>query len=235
MNRIKAVVRSCWRDYWLLLLLLAAGFAMACWFIRPIISLYGHFADREWIKAYITSWGAAAPFVFILLQVLQVIIAPIPGELSGFIGGYLFGATPGVIYSTIGLTLGSAINFGIGRLLGQGIVRRLIPPAHLEKLDRFLHRQGLFIILVFFIFPGFPKDYLSLFLGVTAMPFNLFLILAAFGRIPGTIMLSVQGAFLYQKMYGVLAMVFGASAVFVLVAFLFREHIYRLSKRFDTK
>lgn len=231
MNRIKAVVR----DYWLLLLLLAAGLAVACWFIGPIISLYGLFADREWIKAYITSWGAAAPFVFILLQVLQVIIAPIPGELSGFIGGYLFGAIPGVIYSTVGLTLGSAINFGIGRLLGKRVVRRLIPPAHLEKLDRFLHRQGIFVVLVFFIFPGFPKDYLSLFLGVTAMPFNLFLFIAAFGRIPGTIMLSVQGAFLYQKMYGVLAMVFGISVILVLGAFLFRERIYRLAKRFDSE
>ena len=220
---------------WLIGATIAAGLVAACLFIGPIISLYSHFSDREWINAYIASWGAAAPFVFILLQVMQVIVAPIPGELSGFIGGYLFGATTGFIYSTIGLTLGSAINFGIGRLLGQGVVRRLIPIHHLEKLDRFLHRQGLFLVLVFFIFPGFPKDYLSLFLGVTSMPFNLFLLIAAFGRIPGTIMLSFQGAFLYQRMYGVLAMVFGASAVFVLVAFLFRERIYRLAKRFDSK
>ncbi|NOY68614.1 MAG: TVP38/TMEM64 family protein [Deltaproteobacteria bacterium] len=231
MNRVKAAVR----DYRLLLLLLAAGLLVACWFIGPIISLYSHFSDREWINTYIASWGAAAPIVFILLQVLQVVIAPIPGELSGFIGGYLFGAAPGLVYSTIGLTLGSAINFGIGRLLGQGVVRRLIPPAHLEKLDSFLHKQGIFVVLIFFIFPGFPKDYLSLFLGVTAMPFKLFLFIAAFGRIPGTIMLSVQGAFLYQKMYGVLAMVLGASVVFVLIAFLFRERIYGMAKRFDSK
>ena len=64
--------------------------------------------------------------MFIGIQIAQVIAAPVPGEATGFIGGYIFGTLTGFIYSTIGLTIGSLINFGIGRLLGERFVRRLI-------------------------------------------------------------------------------------------------------------
>jgi len=231
MKRIKKISPG----YWILIFLIVAGLAASSWIFRPGGHLYGLISDRDRIKAYIESWGAAAPLVFILFQILQVIIAPIPGEVSGFIGGYLFGAIPGLIFSTVGLTIGSAINFGIGRILGKGGVRRLIPADHIERLDRFLHRQGIFMVLVFFIFPGFPKDYLSLFLGITTMPFPIFLMLAAIGRIPGTAMLSVQGAFLYQKRYGLLAVIIGISTILVATAFIFREKIYRLAEKWDSK
>lgn len=227
MRSIKALLR----DYWIPILLLVAGVGIGLWFIHPILKWYYLLSDRQAVKGYIDAWGAAAPFVFIVLQILQVIIAPLPGEVSGFMGGYLFGAFAGFVYSTVGLTLGSIINFGIGRLLGRRIVRRLIPPAQLEKLDRFLKRQGVLVVLIFFIFPGFPKDYLSLFLGITAMPFKVFLVLATFGRMPGTLLLSLQGAFLFTKMYGILASVFGVSIGLVLLAYLFRSRIYEWVQR----
>ena len=44
-------------------------------------------SDREQVKTFVYGFGTAAPLVFIGLQVLQVIFAPVPGEASGFIGG----------------------------------------------------------------------------------------------------------------------------------------------------
>ena len=38
--------------------------------------------------------GAYSPLAYILIQVLQVVVAPIPGGLIEFIGGYLFGVEP---------------------------------------------------------------------------------------------------------------------------------------------
>jgi len=48
-------------------------------------------------------WGVLGPVFFIALQTLQVILSPIPGEATGFLGGYLFGERLGFVYSTIGL------------------------------------------------------------------------------------------------------------------------------------
>ena len=103
---------------------------------------YGLVTDREWLRATVESFGWAAPLVFIGIQVAQVIAAPIPGEATGFIGGYVFGTLTGFIYSTIGLTIGSLINFAIGRMLGERFVRRLVSAERFDRIDRLINRQG---------------------------------------------------------------------------------------------
>ena len=203
--------------------------AVVAWvvFKDPLLEWYDRLTDREGIKAYIRSWGAAAPLVFIAIQIGQVIFAPVPGELSGFVGGYVFGATKGFIYSSIGLAAGSAVNFGIGHALGFRYIRKIIPQKNLEKFDRFITHQGVIVLLSMFLFPGFPKDYLCIFLGATALPFKMFILMAGFGRMPGTLMLSVQGEFLLEGRYGLLAGVFVISLLVVLMAVKYRNVLYR--------
>ncbi len=219
------------RDYWILLLITAAGVILAVWFTAPLLRFYDLLTDRKSVVAYIEAWGAAAPAVFVGIQVLQVFVAPLPGEISGFIGGYLFGALPGFIYSSVGLTIGSIINFGIGRLLGKRVVRKLIPRHHLDRMDSYMVRQGLLLVLALFVLPGFPKDYLSLFLGVTTFPFSVFVPVAALGRMPGTLMLSVQGAFLFEQKYFFMGVVLLASLLLLAVAYRFRSVLYEWAEK----
>jgi uncharacterized membrane protein YdjX (TVP38/TMEM64 family) len=77
----------------LLFLLIALGV-----FLFVHFDLVQFFKDKNKIITFIKSY----PYdevVFILLQIVQVIAAPIPGELSGFIGGYLYGPFWGTLYS----------------------------------------------------------------------------------------------------------------------------------------
>lgn len=188
---------------------------------------YGLVSDREWIRATVASYGWAAPLVFIGLQVAQVLAAPVPGEATGLIGGYLFGTLPGFVYSSIGLTVGSVINFGVGRVLGERFVRRMIPAEKVGRIDRLVNRQGIIPLFFMFVIPGFPKDYLCLALGLTAIPLKAFAVLAAIGRMPGTLMLSLQGASLYRQNYILLVLITGVCLMAVVLAYRFRELIYR--------
>ena len=184
-------------------------------------------ADREWIRATVQSFGWAGPLVFIGVQIVQVIAAPVPGEATGFIGGYLFGTLQGFFYSSIGLGIGSLLNFGIGRFLGERFVRRLVPEEKFKRIDRLVNRQGVIAILLMFVIPGFPKDYLSLALGLTTLPLKVFAILACIGRMPGTLVLSLKGASLYDQNYVLLAVVAAACLMMALLAYRFRDPIYR--------
>jgi uncharacterized membrane protein YdjX (TVP38/TMEM64 family) len=188
---------------------------------------YGLVTDREWLRATVESFGWAAPLVFIGIQVAQVIAAPVPGEATGFIGGYVFGTLTGFIYSTIGLTIGSLINFAIGRMLGERFVRRLVSEERFSRIDRLINRQGVIALFIMFAIPGFPKDYLSLALGLSTLPVKLFALMTGVGRMPGTLMLSLQGAALYDRSYGLLAVVAGACLVLILLAYRYREAVYR--------
>src|SRR5215469_11958743 len=72
------------------------------------------YVDKRFLKDTLREWGVLAPVIFIGMQALQVVVAPIPGEITGILGGYLFGEWVGVLYSTIGLTVGSVAAFAVG-------------------------------------------------------------------------------------------------------------------------
>ena len=203
--------------------------------LEKIIFLYDLFTDRDQIKSFVTSFGAGAPVVFIIMQILQVLLAPFPGEATGFIGGFLFGTAKGFLYSSIGLTVGSLINFTIGRFLGKRYVRKLIPPAPLERIDNIVKRQGVIVLFILFIFPGFPKDYLCLLLGLSAIPLKIFIILVAIGRMPGTLMLSLQGSYLFEQRYGWFAVIIGLCLVLIFFAYRYREDLYQWLEKFNRK
>jgi len=192
-------------------------------------------SDREKVEHFIAAFGNGAPLVFMGMQILQVILAPIPGEATGFIGGYLFGTIKGFAYSSVALAVGSWANFAIGRYLGKRFVRRWVPADQLRRFDHLLKRQGIIVLLVLFIFPGFPKDYLCLFLGITAIPLKAFLLIASIGRMPGTLMLSLQGEFLFEKNYSVFGVVFGITALVAFLGIRYRDRVYRWMEKLNGK
>jgi len=226
-QKIIAVVVVC------ILVVLGYLYRIPLW--EKVTYYYDIFTDREQIKAFVTSFGTGAPAVFILIQILQVLLAPFPGEATGFIGGFLFGATKGFLYSSIGLTVGSLINFTIGRFLGKRFVRKLIPPAQLERMDNLVKHQGVIVLFALFVFPGFPKDYLCLFLGLSAIPLKVFIILTTIGRMPGTLMLSLQGSYIFEQSYGWFALIASVCLVLIFLVYRYREGLYRWIEKFNGK
>lgn len=220
---------------------LALGAAMGLvWVFREALGesasdLWALVNDRQGLQTRIAAAGAWAPLIFVLAQTAQVLLAPVPGEATGFIGGYLFGVFPGFVYSTLGLALGSWMNLAIGRLVGKRYVRRWIPEPHLRRFDKKLRGRGLTVIFLFFVFPGFPKDYLCLFLGLSDMPLRVLLALAAVGRIPGTLMLSLQGALLFDRNYSLLGIAAGIFLGAIGLFYLFRARFARWVDRLDSK
>ena len=152
------------------------------------------YLDKKFLKHTLREWGILAPVIFIGLQALQVVIAPIPGELTGILGGYLFGEWIGLIYSTVGLTLGSAAAFAVGRWLGAHYVQRLVTSDIWRKLGFIVEAEGVILCFVIFLIPGLPKDMTCYLFGLSPMPFWIFAAVSTLGRLPGTWVLSAQGA-----------------------------------------
>ena len=209
------------------------GFHYRTFLWGQVCHISGLCANKVWIKAQLKAAGPLAPLVFILIQALQVVFAPIPGEATGFIGGYLFGAPLGLFYSTLGLTLGSVLAFLIARWLEEHYVKRWIPADILHKFDFLMERQGALISFILFILPGFPKDYLCFVLGLSRMPLKLFLLIVTVGRLPGTLLLTLQGAKVYKGDYYSTLIILGLCLVLVVVLGYYREAVYRWIRRFD--
>jgi uncharacterized membrane protein YdjX (TVP38/TMEM64 family) len=210
----------------LLLLMLLAGVFLFFYF-----DLYTFFVDREKIVTFVNSFGPLSVVIFIALQILQVIVAPIPGEVNGFIGGYLYGPLMGTLYSTIGLTIGSWLAFSFARWLGLPFVERVVNPQIIQKYDHFMEHRGILVTFILFVIPGFPKDALSYIIGLSHMKTATFLTICTAGRLLGTIMLSISGHCARNGQNMTVLFLLGISAVIVILAFYYHDELLSLVKR----
>lgn len=166
-----------------------------------------------------------------MIQALQVVLAPIPGEVTGILGGYLFGTGLGFLYSTAGLTLGSVLAFLLGRWLGLPVVRRLVSEEVYHKFDFISRAGGELVTLVCFLIPGFPKDYLCFLLGVSPLQFGTFLVISIFGRMPGTWLLSIQGAKVRSAQYTEFVIYLLVAAAAAVLAYIYRQDVFKWMRR----
>jgi uncharacterized membrane protein YdjX (TVP38/TMEM64 family) len=196
---------------------------------------YEWISDRDHVHAFVKESGWAAPLLLIGLHVGQVLLAPIPGDAFCVLGGYLFGAFNGFNLSTIGMTIGSLINFSIGRFLGDRLVRRMVSAEAYDKYNSLFRCKGILIVFLFFLVPGFPKDVLCLLLGVTTLPIRVFVLLSTIGRMPTTAAFSMQGAAFNSRNYVLLVTVSGLCLLFVIGAYLARSPICRWVEKRNRK
>ncbi|MHB8844456.1 MAG: TVP38/TMEM64 family protein [Nitrospirota bacterium] len=185
------------------------------------------FLDRQRLLAFIQEHRAYATLIFIGLQSLQVVAAPVPGEVTGFVGGYLFGTFWGIVYSTIALTIGSWTAFMIARLLGRHIVEVVVSAEVIKRYDYVMKHKGLFLAFLMFLIPGFPKDLLCYLLGLGHMGQRDFLLVSTTGRLLGTTLLTVGGTLFRDARYGAFFSVVGIGIGTILLVMIYRENIER--------
>jgi uncharacterized membrane protein YdjX (TVP38/TMEM64 family) len=183
------------------------------------------FLDRERMARFLHSLGPWSFAGFLLLQIVQVVAAPIPGEFVGFLGGYLYGPLVGIVLNTIGLTTGSIINFLLSRTFGRPAVDRFVDPRTMERFDFLLHHKGAFLVFLLFLLPGFPKDYLCYILGLGHLSLMEFIMIGASGRLLGTVMLTFGGSFLRARKYVELSLLAGAAVVIIFLVLAYKDKV----------
>ena len=203
--------------------------AYAAWLVWTDAPAYRYcyrlFHDHQYMKDKLVEWGAAAPIIFIVIQALQVVVAPVPGEVTGILGGFVFGQWLGLLYSMIGLTLGSLGAFALGRWLGDAYVRNLVSEETWNKLGFIVEAEGTILCFVIYLIPGLPKDIICYLFGLSPMPFWVFAVVSSLGRIPGTWVLSAQGAKTATGHYIEVMLLTAAVAALAVPAFYYRHRI----------
>jgi uncharacterized membrane protein YdjX (TVP38/TMEM64 family) len=232
--KFKAFLRRHW--IWILVLV-GALISLLLYQYLPLLSaeavdFYGLLTNCRYLKKLILSFEAYSPLVYILIQMLQVVVAPIPGAPIEFIGGYLFGVKAGFLFSLIGLTSGSLLAFLFSRIFGKWILKRVVPKQVMKKFEYLIGHEGAIISFLLFLIPGFPKDALCYILGVTPMNVGTFLIISTMGRIPGTWFATLEGAKAFGHHYKTLLVLLAASAFVIMIFYYYHERIHTLVKGF---
>lgn len=158
-------------------------FALVILFILQRTGFFSVIQDENSLQEYLASKGAWMPVVYTVLQYLQVVILPIPSVVSTVAGVALFGPFQTMIYSLIGVLLGSFTGFLIGRKLGNKAVAWMIGKDTMDKWQKKIKGKDYLLLTLMFILPVFPDDVLCFVAGLSTMTWSYFSVMIVVSRI----------------------------------------------------
>ncbi len=173
----------------LLIGLLAAGL-LALPHLWPLVT------DRERVEAWLATNRAAGGLAIVALNALQVIVAPLPGALLGWISGYWFGPWWGSLLTWVGVSLGNALTMILARRLGRPLLIALLPKERLDRAERLIRRYGLAVVVVAFLLPFTPDDLLAWAIGLSPLPLIPAFTTSTLARLIHVLIANAIGAYL---------------------------------------
>ena len=172
-------------------LIMAALIALTIIYWQPLADLFSNSDRTRELIAQAGPWG---PLIFIAMQIGQVLVAPVPGQLVGFAGGFLFGAFWGTVYTTIGAAIGFTLIFVLARKLGRPFVEYFVDKKLLAKFDYLAESKGTLVLFLIFLLPAFPDDIICYIAGLTSIKIRTLVLISLLGRLPGNLLLSITGS-----------------------------------------
>ncbi|WP_050032622.1 TVP38/TMEM64 family protein [Halorubrum halophilum] len=165
----------------LVLIAVAVAFVALYLFVREYA---GFITNAESLRVWLQQFGVLAPLVFIAIQALQVIVAPIPGQVVALVAGFLFGPFWGTVYSLTGVLIGSAIAFSLAKRYGRSFVEDVLHEDVIARFDGFVDTVGIPGLFAFVIIPGLPDDAICFLSGLTKWSLPAFIAVISVGRLP---------------------------------------------------
>ena len=183
--------------------------------------------NKDLIVDRINSFGALAPIAFLIFSTIETVVAPVPGQIVSFTGGFLFGWW-GVPLNFIATGLGCFIIFWLSRRFGRPFVEKIIKKQTLDKFDYLTKEKGSLAFFLIFLIPGLPDDIVCYIAGLTEIPISRLMAIVLLGRLPSIVMTNFIGAGLGED--DITPVVIASTATVILLAIIFikREKILAL-------
>lgn len=166
-------------------------------FMLKLIPWFYSFSDpalREEFKTYVTSLGVGGVSLLLGLQVLQIIVAILPGEGIELLAGIVYGTWGGLLICMIGILIGSSVIFFTVGNLGKGYVEKIFSSKKIKRLSFLQNTKKIqVIIFVLFLIPGTPKDILTYMAPLTKIKASKFLMISSMARIPSVLSSTYAG------------------------------------------
>lgn len=164
---------------------------------------------RELLQRQLESLGIGGWVAFLGIQVIQVVVAMIPGEPIEILAGILYGPLWGTLTCMLGIFIGSIIVYLLVRKLGMPIVSIFIDPEKFQNL-RILQDERRFERIAFLLFfiPGTPKDLLTWAAGLIHIRPLRFFILSTIARLPSILTSTLAGTTLLSGDFSATVLIF---------------------------
>lgn len=178
--------------------------------------VWERFGSVEELREWIAGFGAAAGVVYFVLQLMTVIIAPIPSNVSTAAGALALGFWPGFLLGASAVVVGSLIVFTLAKRLGEPFVRRFVNQKTLQKYMPVIEKKRDAFMFLALLLPFFPDDLLCILAGLSGMGTMRFFVIALVTRPWGLVVASAVGSgAISMPLWGWALIVLGAAALMI--------------------
>lgn len=214
----------------ILLLTLVVGIPVAVYCLFP--EFIQQFKTMNGANAFLSQYKTASVFIYIGLQIFQILVSVIPGQILQFAAGYAYTFMLGYVYSIIGIAIGTVCTFYLSRILGKDAMHLIFGEERITKFVNILNSKKAYVIIfVLYVIPGFPKDLITYAAGVSEIKLKPFLILALVGRTPALMATIMMGSMFKDGGYLGLVILVAIAIILCIVCFLNKDRLIDLADK----
>lgn len=202
----------------------------------PLVKMLATEEGRAGLEALVERNIVFGVAVYLFMQILQVVVALVPGGVIQILGGVLFGKIWGTILCFAGILMGTALVFYVVRRFGMPVVEAFIDRRGIKKFEFLNDTKKLELtVFILFLIPGMPKDVLAYIVPLTKIKPASYFILSTVGRLPAIVLSTVFGATLSDGNLLSAAVIFIIVAIFGVTGILYKDKAVELMRRQNHK
>jgi uncharacterized membrane protein YdjX (TVP38/TMEM64 family) len=139
-------------------------------------------------QATIDSLGVWGFLLLLAIQVVQIVVAFIPGGPLQIVAGALYGPLLGMLICLVGTAMATATIFFLVRRFGAPVISLFVDVRDVTQYTFLKDAKRLeWLTVILFFIPGAPKDALTYLFALTAIPLSRFLVLSTLARLPAMV------------------------------------------------
>lgn len=194
----------------------AAITALLGWEYLP--GLLAWLADARAVRAFVSDHAFVSRLAMLGINIVQVLLAFLPGEPVELASGYAFGFWEGTALCLVASGLATSAIYWATRRWGWKLVGLFFDRSLFDRFSWLKSAKRLeLIMLIVFLIPGTPKDFLTYFAGLTNMRFLPVVLIATFGRIPSIVTSTIAASAVGSGNWPLVACTLVASAFLLAV------------------
>jgi uncharacterized membrane protein YdjX (TVP38/TMEM64 family) len=187
-------------------------------------------ADPAVIQAWIEPLGPAAPLAFFGLNVVQILVAPIPGYPVQALGGILFGPIFGSILTVGGLVAGGVLAAWLTRRLGRPWLEKRLGADTLAHWEAIAHIDSFWTWWLILLIPIGDLPYF--FAGLSHIRLRTLALAILTSRGPFTVLVVWTGSSMVNLPLNWLLVLLGAIILMAMIGFSLRQRIEAWGRAF---
>lgn len=204
------------------------------WYFWPYLQNYDSYTVKieELIKGYTIRLGGWGWLFVIALNVIQIVIAILPGEPVELVSGVMYGWFWGLILAMTGCVIGESIVFWLVRKYGISFINRFVKTnVQEQKIFQDNNRVEAVTFLLFLI-PGTPKDVLTYVAGLSKIRMRTFILISVVARIPSIVTSTIVGDSFITGNYILSIWIFGVTAVLGIIGLCLKDRAMAWAEKF---